>query len=226
MRLLRGAFDWGLCPQTPRIYRFFLARMDVFDCFQGTGATCPPPFRPLSRSLGLLPSIALSRPAQVLPGWTTSTSPCNTFLANGDYPLNFVSHSRGSLQRGEMRPSPFPLRRGRIRAWFWSLGTWVRLFREAWYDCVPNNCSTERSPNGSSQERGRPAWSWSRVQNLREELRQGRSTQSAHRGSAPACYIRCLQDLFLQQGPNRLGRRVGRLGCNKQWKSRGHSRTC
>ncbi|MGA2148822.1 MAG: hypothetical protein ABSH49_28100, partial [Bryobacteraceae bacterium] len=35
--------------------------------------------------------------AQVLPEWTPSTSPCNDFSSNGDYPLNFVSHSRGSL---------------------------------------------------------------------------------------------------------------------------------
>ena len=97
MRLLRGTLNWGRCPQTPGIYRFFLARMAVFDYFQGTGATCPQPFRPLSRSLGSLPSVALSRPAQVLPGWTTSTSPYNSFSSNGDYPLTFVSHSRGSL---------------------------------------------------------------------------------------------------------------------------------
>src|SRR6516225_9709288 len=98
MRLLRAKLNWGLGPQTPRIDRFFPARMEVFEFIQGTGPTCPPPFRPLSRSLGLLPSMALSSPAQVLPEWTTSTSSCNTFSANGDYPLNFVSHSRGSLQ--------------------------------------------------------------------------------------------------------------------------------
>src|SRR6516162_7331273 len=98
MRLLRAKLNWGLGPQTPRIDRFFPARMEVFEFIQGTGPTCPPPFRPLSRSLGLLPSMALSSPAQVLPEWTTSTSSCNTFSANGDYPLNFASHSRGSLQ--------------------------------------------------------------------------------------------------------------------------------
>ena len=30
MRLLRSSLDWGLCPQTPGIDRFFLARMAVF----------------------------------------------------------------------------------------------------------------------------------------------------------------------------------------------------
>ena len=40
--------------------------MDVFlITSKGTGAARPLPFRPLSRSLGLLPSIALSRPTQV-----------------------------------------------------------------------------------------------------------------------------------------------------------------
>jgi hypothetical protein len=66
MRLLRSIFHWGRCPQTPGIYRFFPARMDVFlITSKGTGAARPLPFRPLSRSLGLLPSIALSRPTQV-----------------------------------------------------------------------------------------------------------------------------------------------------------------
>ena len=36
-----------------------------------------------------------------------STPPCNTSSANGDNPLNFVSHSRGSLQITS--PPPFPL---------------------------------------------------------------------------------------------------------------------
>jgi len=45
----------------------------------------------------LRPRIALSS-AQVLPEWTTSTSPCNDFSSNGDYPLNSLSHAGGSLQ--------------------------------------------------------------------------------------------------------------------------------
>ena len=98
MRSLRSTLNWGLRPQTPGIYRFFSARMAIFDFRVGTGVTCPLPFRPLSRSLGLLPSIALSRPTQVSPEWTTSTSPCNNFPENGDNPLNSLSHSKGSLQ--------------------------------------------------------------------------------------------------------------------------------
>jgi len=52
-----------------------------------------PAAEPVAR---LFPSIALSRPPQVLPGWTISTSPCNDSSADGDKPLNVVSHSRGS----------------------------------------------------------------------------------------------------------------------------------
>ena len=50
-------------------------------------------------TLGSHPCVALSS-AQVLPGWTTSTPPCNDFSSNGNYPLNFVSHFRGSLHCG------------------------------------------------------------------------------------------------------------------------------
>ena len=67
MRLLRSFFNWGLCPQAPGIYRFFPARMGMIlrGRLRATAAVAPMPFRPLNRSLGLLPSIALSRPAQV-----------------------------------------------------------------------------------------------------------------------------------------------------------------
>jgi hypothetical protein len=98
MRLLRDRPNWGLCPQTPRIYRFFLAGMDVLDSFQGTGSACPPPFRPLSRSLGLLPSIALSRPTQV---GSLSTKPVRgsrkkqrTAIASLTFCLTFGVHFR------------------------------------------------------------------------------------------------------------------------------------
>ena len=52
---------------------------------------------PASEStLGSHPCVALSS-AQVLPEWIKSTSPCNAFALNGDYPLNSVSHTWGSL---------------------------------------------------------------------------------------------------------------------------------
>jgi hypothetical protein len=62
------------------------------------GAADAAPAIPAAEStLGSHPCVALYS-AQVLPEWTTSTSPCNDFSSNGDNPLNFVSHSKGSLQ--------------------------------------------------------------------------------------------------------------------------------
>jgi hypothetical protein len=73
------------------------------------GAAAAAPAVPAAEStLGSHPCVALSS-AQVLPEWTTSTSPCNDFSSNGVYPLNFVSHSRGSLHWdfSFTRTSPF-----------------------------------------------------------------------------------------------------------------------
>jgi hypothetical protein len=64
------------------------------------GAAVAAPSIPAPEStLGSHPCVALSS-AQVLPEWTTSTSPCNDLSANGDNPLNFLSHSRGSPHSG------------------------------------------------------------------------------------------------------------------------------
>src|SRR5437763_8783978 len=61
------------------------------------GAADAAPAIPAAEStLGSHPCVALSS-AQVLPEWTTTTSPCNDFSASGDNPLNFVSQPRGSL---------------------------------------------------------------------------------------------------------------------------------
>jgi hypothetical protein len=48
-------------------------------------------------TLGSHPCVALSS-AQVLPEWINRNLADNAFAAYGDYPLNFVSQSRGSLQ--------------------------------------------------------------------------------------------------------------------------------
>jgi hypothetical protein len=71
-----GTASWGLCPQTPGIYRFFLARMAGLanQNMRAALRSRPLPFRPLNRSLGLLPSIALSRPIQVWP--VSNEVPC------------------------------------------------------------------------------------------------------------------------------------------------------
>ena len=64
---------------------------------------------PASEStLGSHPCVALSS-AQVSPEWIKSTSPYKAFAVNGDYPLNFVTHSRGSLQWSCRCPKSTPI---------------------------------------------------------------------------------------------------------------------
>src|SRR5580704_4835258 len=64
------------------------------------GAATAAPVIPAAEStLGFHPWRALSS-AQVVPEWINHNLARNASTANGDYPLNFVSHSRGSLQRG------------------------------------------------------------------------------------------------------------------------------
>ena len=82
----------GSAPATPG---FNTVAPEWLFCF---GAAHAAPAVPAAEStLGSHPCVALSS-AQVLPEWTTATSPYNDFSADGDNPLNFVSHSRGSLQ--------------------------------------------------------------------------------------------------------------------------------
>ena len=60
------------------------------------GAAHAAPAVPAAESaLGLRPRSALSS-AQVLPEWINHNPAANAFALNGDNPLNFVSHSRGS----------------------------------------------------------------------------------------------------------------------------------
>jgi hypothetical protein len=62
------------------------------------GAADAAPAIPAAEStLGSHPCVALSS-AQVLPEWINRNLAANAFSSNGDNPLNFVSHSRGSLQ--------------------------------------------------------------------------------------------------------------------------------
>jgi hypothetical protein len=65
MRLLRASFIGGSAPKPPGFTAFFPPEWAFLFVLRGQAPTCPPPFRPLNRSLGLLPSIALSRPVQV-----------------------------------------------------------------------------------------------------------------------------------------------------------------
>src|SRR6266849_5403270 len=62
------------------------------------GAADAAPAVPAAEStLGSHPCVALSS-AQLLPEWINRNLAANAFSSNGDNPLNFVSHSRGSLQ--------------------------------------------------------------------------------------------------------------------------------
>src|SRR5580700_2676538 len=61
-------------------------------------AVAAPAIPAAESALGAHPCVALSS-AQVLPECITSTPPVNAFAANGTNPLNFVSHSRGSLHK-------------------------------------------------------------------------------------------------------------------------------
>jgi len=98
--LLDESSSWGRCPQAPGIYRI-PARMT-----ERGGRSLVPRFIPAAESaLGLRPRSALSS-AQVFPEWIIATSPCNDLSAKGDNPLNFVSHSRGSVHYACIPPSP------------------------------------------------------------------------------------------------------------------------
>lgn len=64
--------------------------------FQGAAGAAPA-IPAAESTLGSHPCVALSS-AQVLPEWINRNPAVHGFSANGDNPLNFVSHSRGSLQ--------------------------------------------------------------------------------------------------------------------------------
>ena len=56
-------------------------------------------------TLGSHPCVALSS-AQLLLEWISRNLAGNRFSANGDNPLNSVSHSKGSLHRADLPPLP------------------------------------------------------------------------------------------------------------------------
>ena len=67
------------------------------------GAADAAPAVPAAEStLGSHPCVALSS-AQVISEWINRSLAVNAFPANGDNPLNFVSHPRGSLQSPPQR---------------------------------------------------------------------------------------------------------------------------
>jgi len=104
------------------------------------GAAVAAPAIPAAEStLGSHPCVALSS-AQVLPEWINRNLAGNRFAANGDNPLNFVSHSKGSLHMELTDTDVTYLRelakiegalvelKGRIERWAahqtWEQGSW------------------------------------------------------------------------------------------------------
>jgi hypothetical protein len=82
----------GSAPETPR---FIALAPESLHCF---GAVFTAPAVPAAESaLRSHLCVALSS-AQVFSEWIPSTPPYNDFSPNGDYPLNFLFHARGSLQ--------------------------------------------------------------------------------------------------------------------------------
>jgi len=71
----------------------------------GAGETAPA-IPAAESTLRSHPCVALSS-AQLLPEWSNRNLAVNAFASGGNNPLNFVSHSRGSLHV----PSPLPLSR-------------------------------------------------------------------------------------------------------------------
>ena len=81
----------GSAPATPE----FNAVAPEWLVFYGA-ADAAPAIPAAESTLGSHPCVALSS-AQVLPEWINRNLARNAFASNGDNPLNFVSHSRGSL---------------------------------------------------------------------------------------------------------------------------------
>ena len=72
--------------------------------FGGGAANNAAPAIPAAESaLGSLPSVALSS-AQVFSEWINRNLAGNGFPADGDNPLNSVSHARGSLHTSSLTP--------------------------------------------------------------------------------------------------------------------------
>src|ERR1700680_3561868 len=95
----------GSAPATPG----FNAVAPEWLVFYGA-ADAAPAIPAAESTLGSHPCVALSS-AQVLPEWINRHLPGNAFASNGDNPLNFVSHSRGSLQYSRPeRLTPTPSR--------------------------------------------------------------------------------------------------------------------
>jgi len=72
--------------------------------WQTAGAAfAAPAIPPAESTLGSHPCVALSS-AQVIPEWSNHNLAVHQFSANGEHPLNFVSHFRDALQQRRAHP--------------------------------------------------------------------------------------------------------------------------
>jgi len=88
----RTTQNGGAAPATPGFNAVAPERLFFYRA-----AEAAPAVPAAESTLGSHPCVALSS-AQVISEWINPSLAVNAFPANGDNPLNFVSHSRGSLQ--------------------------------------------------------------------------------------------------------------------------------
>ena len=104
MRSLRAFSVGGSAPNPPGFTAFFRQNGLFLLCFKGTGSTCPPAF-PAAESVARVASQHCPIPSGS--GRLSINHPVgylNEKLANGDYPLNFVSQVLGSSQNSVRPP--------------------------------------------------------------------------------------------------------------------------
>jgi hypothetical protein len=94
----RTTQNGGSAPATPGFNAVAPERLFFYRA-----AAAAPAVPAAESTLGSHPCVALSS-AQVISEWINRSLAVNAFPANGDNPLNFVSHSRGSLQIVEAPP--------------------------------------------------------------------------------------------------------------------------
>ena len=108
MRWLRGIPCWGLCPQTPRIYRFEGPEWMFLLSVSGD-RRCLSPAVPAAEPVARVASQHCPIPSDSgLPRMDLINLAVPYFSIGRRLPLNFVSHSRGSHHHVSPRPSPPP----------------------------------------------------------------------------------------------------------------------
>ena len=113
MRLLRVSLVGGSAPKPPGFFRFFSARMGAFVLWSWGAAVVLPP-RPVPAAAPVARVASQQSPIPSDGGRliiNPSARALNEKAANGDSPLNFVSHAWGSPQALPRTPIPRCLRK-------------------------------------------------------------------------------------------------------------------